>query len=275
MTQIQRPLILYHGSKWRIADWVISHFPRHRTFVDLFGGSASILLKKRRAEIEVYNDIDGEIVNLMKVARDRGEELAQLLGMTPYARDEFRESFVPADDPVERARRTVVRSFQGYGGSYATRGSKATPGGFRVAYQPGNNPSRSWTDIPANILEIAKRFQGVYIENLDFRKILARYDREDTLIYADPPYLPETRDYGSDYSFEMNSRDHYELAQLLNKHKGPAVISGYHSAFYDELYGGWLCKKKDTTCASNKKRTEKIWIKGLEPDLFTALESAG
>ena len=275
MAKIQRPLILYHGSKWRIADWIISSFPRHRIFVDLFGGSASVLLKKPRSKIEVYNDIDGEIVNLMKVVRDQGDELVRGLSLTPYARDEFRESFVPADDPVEQARRTVVRSFQGYGSSYSTRGSKATPGGFRVAYKQGNNPSQSWPHIPENILEIIKRFQGVYIENLDFRKILERYDQKDTLIYADPPYLPETRDYGSDYSFEMNSQDHYDLAQLLNRRNGPVVISGYHSAFYDELYSGWVCKKKNTTCASNKQRTEQIWIKGLEPDLFTALEAAG
>jgi DNA adenine methylase len=265
-----RPLILYHGSKWRIADWIISGFPRRRIYVDLFGGSAAVLLRKRRSETEVYNDIDGEIVNLMRVVRDRGAELAQKLYMTPYARDEFKQSFVRSNDPLEQARRTVARSLQGYGGSYATRGSKSTPGGFRVAYKAGNHPPKTWVNMPENILTITERFKGVYIENLDFRKILVRYDQEDTLIYADPPYLPKTRDYGSDYGYELTEQDHGELAELLNKRKGPVVISGYRSALYDEWYHEWLWKEKETTCASNNKRIEKIWIKGTEHNLFSA-----
>jgi DNA adenine methylase len=263
-----RPLILYHGSKWRIANWIISHFARHRLYVDLFGGSASVLLRKPRSEIEVYIDIDGEIVNLMKVVRDRGEELAHKIWMTPYARDEFRESFVLSDDPLEQARRTVTRSFQGYGGSYVTRGSKATPGGFRVAYKKGNCPQKSWVNVPENILAVTERFQGVYIENLDFRKLLERYDQEDAQVYADPPYLPETRDYGSDYQYEMTIGDHCELAELLNKRKGPVVISGYYSELYNDLYTGWMWKEKESRCAANTKRVERIWIKGLEAELF-------
>jgi DNA adenine methylase len=242
--------------------------------VDLFGGSASVLLRKPRAEIEVYNDIDGEIVNLMKVVRDRGGELAEKLYVTPYARAEFRESFERSDDPLEQARRTIIRSLQGYGGSYATRGSKSTPGGFRVAYKSGNCPPKTWTNVPENIMEIIERFRGVYIENLDFRTILARYDQEDALVYADPPYIPGTRDYGSDYSFETTTEDHRDLAALLNRRKGPVVISGYRSDLYDELYRGWDWKETETMCAANTKRVEKIWIKGMEPDLFTAADLA-
>jgi DNA adenine methylase len=254
-----------------MADWIIPYFPRHRIYVDLFGGSASVLLRKPRSETEVYNDIDGEIVNLMKVVRDHGEELARKLDLTPYARDEFRESFTPAPDPVEQARRTVVRSWQGYGGSYATRGSKTTPGGFRVAYKRGNSPQKSWPGIPGNVIEIIDRVKGVYIENLDFRAALERYGQEDALVYADPPYLPETRDYGSDYTYEMTVQDHCELARLLNGRNGPVVISGYGSELYDDLYAGWACRAKETTCASNARRLEKIWIKNDEPDLFSAV----
>jgi DNA adenine methylase len=114
-----RPILRYHGGKWKIADWIIEHLPRHRTYVEPFGGAASVLIKKPRAYAEVYNDLDGEIVNLFCVARDRGEELARAVELTPYARDEFYQSFLPSDDPLEQARRTVLRSFAGFGGKTA------------------------------------------------------------------------------------------------------------------------------------------------------------
>jgi DNA adenine methylase len=261
-----RPLVLYHGSKFRIADWIISYFPRHRIFLDLFGGSAALLLKKPRSEIEVYNDLDGEIVNLLKVVRDRGKELVQKLWLTPYARDEFKASFIPSKNPLEQARRTVVRSFQGYGGNCSTakEGTKATVNSFRIAYKHGNRPQVTWANLPENFLTINERLKGVCIENLDFRKAVKRYSQDDALIYADPPYLAETRDYGDDYRHEMSEQDHVELAELLNERKGPVVISGYHSKLYEKLYKGWVCKERSTRCVSNKKRIEVIWIKGLK-----------
>lgn len=234
----------------------------------MFGGSAAILLKKHRSEIEVYNDLDSEIVNLLKVARDRADELAQKLNLTPYARDEFKTSFIPSRDPLEQARRTIVRSFQGYGGAHTaattTKGSKTTPNSFRIVYKHGNRPQVTWPDIPQNLFVINERLKGVVIENRDFRTIIKRYNFSDALIYADPPYLPETRDYGVDYRHEMSEQDHVELSELLHNHKGPVVISGYRSRLYEKLYKGWTCKEFTSRNVSNKKSIEVIWIKSLK-----------
>jgi len=261
---IKRPLILYHGSKFRIAEWIISFFPSHRIFVDLFGGSASVLLKKTRSEIEVYNDLDKEIVNLMKIVRDRGNELIQKLLLTPYSREEFINSFLPADDPLEQARRTVVRAFQGYGGSYVTKGTKATiNNSFKIVYKRGNRPQVSWASYPENLYSIIEMLKGVCIENIDFRKAIKRYYQKDALIYADPPYLTETRDYGRYYNFELSEEDHIQLAKLLNEREGPAIVSCYHSELYEKLYKEWVKKETTTRDASNKKRTELLFIKGL------------
>ena len=259
---LKRPLLLYHGSKYRIAEWIISYFSQHRIFLDLFGGSASLLLKKPRAEIEIYNDLDGEIVNLLKVVRDRGPELAQKLYLTPYARDEFKKSFTPSDDSLEQARRTMVRSFQGFGGACTTaiKGSKISSESFRVAYKHGNRPQVSWQNLPENLLYINERLKGVCIENLDFRKALKRYNKSDVLVYADPPYLSKVRDYGKDYRFELSQSDHIELSELLHEHKGPVIISGYSSNLYDRLYKGWIRKEYLTHSLSNKKCTEIIWM---------------
>src|SRR5882757_3519486 len=112
-----RPLVRWHGGKWRIADWIISHFPKHDTYVEHFGGGGSILLRKPASKAELYNDLDKTIVQVFRVLRDPVESarLVELLRITPFAREEFAGAYLPCDDPVESARRTIVRSFMGYG----------------------------------------------------------------------------------------------------------------------------------------------------------------
>ena len=111
---IPRPVLRYHGAKFRIRDFVISYFPSHRSYIEPYGGGASILLSKPRAHHEVYNDLDDDIVNLFRVLRapDQASQLIQLLNLTPYARYEFNLAYSgDAGCPVEQARRTIVRSF--------------------------------------------------------------------------------------------------------------------------------------------------------------------
>ena len=113
---ISRPVLRYHGGKYRLAPWIIQHLPPHRVYTEPFGGAASVLMRKERASlVEVYNDKDGEIVSLFKVLRDPtlAKQLAMALQCTPFAREEFQQSYEPADDVIEQARRTVCRAFMG------------------------------------------------------------------------------------------------------------------------------------------------------------------
>jgi len=117
MNTVSRPVLCWHGGKFRLAPWVIAHLPPHRIYVEPFGGAASVLLRKPRAYAEVYNDLDGDVVNLFRVLRDAqaGARLIAQLQLTPFAREEFLAAYEPADDPVERARRLVARSFMAFG----------------------------------------------------------------------------------------------------------------------------------------------------------------
>lgn len=110
-------ILHYPGSKWSMADWIISFFPEHETYLEPFFGSGAVLFSKERSQLETVNDIDGEIVNLFKIIRERPEELARAIEYTPHARDEYYKSYEMAEDDLERARRLVVRLWQGRGGA--------------------------------------------------------------------------------------------------------------------------------------------------------------
>jgi DNA adenine methylase len=270
---IKHPLLRYHGSKWRIAQWIISHFPRHRIYLDPFGGSAAVLLNKGRSEVEIYNDLDGELVNLFQVVRDNGTALAEKVCLTPYSRDEFIKAFEPSSDPLEQARRTMVKSFLGFGGGYIAGGlgSKCAVSehGFRNSWRIiGNHANLDWLKVPDNIQSTITRLLGVVLENLPYQTLIEKNDTPETLIYADPPYLSTVRDRGTDYRHEFTEQDHIELARMLHHAKGPVILSGYHSALYNDLYKGWAVYEHKTRTMQNSPRLEVIWVKGVENGLF-------
>jgi DNA adenine methylase len=273
MPEVKRSMLRYHGGKWRIAPWIISYIPAHRIYVELFGGGGSILLRKPRSYSELYNDLDGEIVNLFRVARDRGDELREKLALTPYSREEFILAYKPSDDPLEQARKTVVRAFMGFGSSAATEGKSSKGGnpltGFRSnTNRSGTTPAHDWAHYPDALTGIIGRLRGVVLENRNALGIIKFHDTENTVFYADPPYLPSVRDYGTDYRYEMTEEDHIRLAEQLNQVKGAVLISGYHSDLYNELYKGWVRREKNTYADGAKPRTEVLWMKGIDRGLF-------
>jgi DNA adenine methylase len=273
---ITRPLVRYHGSKWAIAPWIISFIPQHLTYVEPYGGGAAILLRKNRSHEEIYNDLDSDIVNLFKVTRDNGEELKRRLEYTPYSKEEYIQAYKPTTDPIEQARRTVIRAFMGRANTGATGNNfdtEKTITGFRgrTPYC-GKTSAKVWASYSESFNALIERLKGVVIENRNALEIIDLYDTERTLFYIDPPYLFSTRDAGTDYRYEMTDQEHIELAKRLNTLKGLVIVSGYHSDLYNDLYKDWIVREKKTYSDGDKKipRTEVLWIKGfnIENELF-------
>lgn len=256
MSALSRPILRWHGGKWILANWIIEHLPRHRVYVEPFGGAGSVLLRKPRSYAEIYNDLDGEVVNLFRVARERGDDLRRALELTPFAQDEFVLSYEPTDDQVEQARRTVTRSFMGFG---SNSHNKAT--GFRAnSNRSGTTPAHDWRNYPEAFVAVIERLRGVCIENRDAVEVMQAHDGEETVHYVDPPYVAATRDKGGDYRHEMTDVDHEMLAAELHKLRGAVVLSGYRSALYDALYEDWRRVERHARADGARERVECLWL---------------
>lgn len=270
MSAPERPILRYHGGKWLLAPWILAHFPAHRVYVEPFGGAASVLLQKKRSYAEVYNDLDGEVVSLFRVVRDRGEELKRLLELTPFSRTDYLEAWHPSDDPLEQARRTVIRSFMGFGSAAVTktrapnsttRGGLAQTGFRANSNRSGTTPAQDWRNYPDCLVAIIERLRGVVIENKPAPEVITHHDTTETLYYVDPPYVPETRDAGSDYRHEMTVDEHRALAEQLHGVKGMVVLSGYPSELYDrELYPDWHSIQREAHADGARDRVEVLWF---------------
>jgi DNA adenine methylase len=260
---ITRPALRYHGGKFRLAPWIISHFPEHRIYTEVYAGGASVLLRKPRSYAEVINDLDGEIVNLFRVLRNpsQARELMRLIALTPYARQEFEESYLLAGDPIEQARRTAFR----YCAAFATGAQKDYKTGFRAnVTRSGSTPVMDWASMDRVLEPVVERLRGVVIENRPALDVLRQYDDAKALHYVDPPYVNSTRGErcaGKVYSHEMTDGAHRELAATVHELNGHVIISGYACDLYDaELYPDWQRVTMASRADGARERTEVLWI---------------
>ncbi|MFM0151420.1 DNA adenine methylase [Paraburkholderia sediminicola] len=278
MTAVKRPVLRYHGGKFRLASWVIKHFPPHRCYVEPFGGAAGVLVQKDRSYAEVYNDLDGDIVSLFKVLREPGQcaRLIDMLLLTPYAREEFEQAYEPTDDPIERARRTLVRAEMGFGSAGATKGKT----GFRVdTRRKYGTAQQLWARFPESLATVCERLGGVMIENRPAIDIIRQHDGPDVLFYVDPPYLMSTRyvgaKHGRYYDCEMTGDDHAQLLEVLRSLDGMVVLSGYASDEYAAALAGWQVATTEARISAARGtalRTEVLW---MNPACSNALDRAG
>lgn len=266
---VNRPLLRYHGAKFRLATWILKYFPEHKVYVEPFAGAAGVLLRKPRSYSEVYNDLDKYIVNLFKVVRDPVlcEQLKIACKLTPYSRYEFENALQVSSEPVEQARRTLIRSCMGFGSAGCNYNT-----GFRIdVRRQYTTAPKLWVNQPECLDAICSRLQGVLIENRPAIKVLQQFDDTDTLHYIDPPYLKSVRCGRNYYRHEMTDEDHIELLTLCNSLKGHVVISGYDSELYNKQLDGWHKEKTNSRISAGRGtgiREECLWM-NFQPEVFT------
>ena len=263
-------ILVWWGGKGSMANRIMSIFPKHTKYVEVFGGAGHTLFQKDQSREEVYNDIHQGLIGVWTVMQDKEmkDELKRRLELTPYSRKEFmhcRDTWEEETDPVEKARKFYVTVMQSF--SAGLRNWKAIKRGDGIA----SNVSKMYANIVNRFDYVHKRLQKIKIESMDYKDLLKKHDGPDTLFYIDPPYVGETRTMQDGYDHEMIDVSlHEELVDLLLNLEGKALLSGYDHPVYDRLVeNGWnkillgeFAKSSGFNKTGNKKTVgeEVLWI---------------
>lgn len=237
----------YFGSKQRLAARIAKMLPPHNAWVEAFCGSAAVTMVKKPAQIEVLNDADTQIVNVFRQLREHSAELMRLVELTPYAREEFQESYrrPKAANDLEQARRFLVAAMMTVNGAMGSNGQGVRHSGFSYsqAYSRKGQEARvsRWNSLPGRLKGVVQRLKHVRIENKDARDLFRMFlYRPATLVYLDPPYL---MDRDTRYKVDANEKAfHEDLLELCCRAKCMVLVSGYDNPLYNSVLtrrAGW------------------------------------
>ena len=247
--------------------------PDHKCYCEVFGGGASLLFAKPSSKVEVYNDIDGDVVSFFRLFHDpvAMKEFKRKCHYTPYSRETFFEyswTWEEQTDPIEKIYRWFIVSLMQFSGRRQRKGGCSFgASGSKVSHM------KSTID---NMDAYVDRLRGVQIDNRSWEYIIPLYDSSDTFFYLDPPYLHDTRTEKRSYPHEMTDSDHSRLIDLLSTIEGKVLLSGYPNDLYNRL--AW--SREDIECYAYSgmrkgydieqlKRTECLWHNyEIQPTLF-------
>jgi DNA adenine methylase len=258
-------MIPYIGGKFYQANWIISNFPKNykdMTYVEVFGGAGWVLFKKEPSKVEVYNDLNENLVNLFTTLRDNFEEFRRRAFWVLHSRSMFEEAkrkFLNNNfkDDIDRALSYAILLTQSFNTNmkswrYAVRQRKI-----------------NWNGFFNRLEKIRNRLINVYIENLDFENVIKKYDTENTLFYIDPPYLLENNKKNRYYFIEWDLKEHERLLKVVKKIKGKFIISYYEHPTILEWYSEFNIIKKNFAKLSQKKgkkdKGKEILILNYDP----------
>jgi len=233
--------INYFGGKGHLLSRLLPHLnpPGIESFVDVFGGSASVILNREPSKCNTYNDKFEDVVHFFRVLRESGEELIRALELTPYSRQEYLESW-PIQHPndIERARMFFIRCMQSYGAHGHFHKHSAWPLS-KTEYTQGVSQSLyRWISRVNGLAEVVVALKKIQIECLDFREIIAKYGQHGALLYLDPPYVLSTRTGSTRYALEMSDEDHIQMGGALIESECLWAISIYDCDLVRDIYRG-------------------------------------
>lgn len=255
------PIIPWIGGKRRLAAILILRFPPHTCYVEVFAGGAALFFMRPQAEVEVLNDLNGDIVNLYRVVQHHLEEFVRQFRWALTSRQVFRwlqETRPETLTDIQRAARFYYLQQNCFGGLVDGRTF-----GTATTQPPGLNLLRLEESLSAAHL----RLSGAYIENLDWQTCVQRYDRPHTFCYLDPPYW-QTEGYGIPFGFEQ----YEEMAAMLRTLKGKAIVSLNDHSDMRRVFGDFETEVVPVTYAMNSatpaRRSELIvysWNRSDDP----------
>ena len=261
----------YYGGKERLGKWIIPMMPDHTTYVEAFGGSGSILFAKSPSKVEVYNDINGDLVNLFRVLRNDYDKFYWTLEYMPYSRYVYKhcEEELDPEDNIDRAVITYLKYAQSFCGGF----------GNGWGYSVVQNQARKYWNRIDRLGEVRDRLKGVQIDCRDAVELIKAFDSPETLFYLDPPYSFCTRSTKKGYPFEMSDQQHEALLDAILDVEGMVMLSTFDGCLYNALKEyGWRPQKLDRKIASannkligqQRAKTEVVW---MNPTALSASKS--
>jgi len=271
-----KTMIQWLGGKFNMIDHILPYLnTEHRHYIEVFGGGASVLLNKKYSLMETYNDLNGGLVNLFRVIRDKEKfkEFKRLASLTLYSREEFyifKKIYKEEKDDIKKAYMFYYIARTSFGGLFNSFGTTTTTSRKNMC-----KTTSSYLSAIDKLDFFHKRLKRVQIENQPWETILKRYNSKDSLFYIDPPYPKFTRKSG-EYDCEMTNKNHRKLIRYLLKIKGKAIVSTYPNIIYNKLikngwgykniernccassYGKTSTTKDKTDCSERNKRTEQL-----------------
>ncbi len=221
------PIIPWLGGKRRLAGPILARFPAHTCYVEAFCGAAAIFFSKEPSEVEVLNDINGELVNLYRVVQHHLEEFARQFKWALTSRQVFEWEQKKAPETltdIQRAARFYYLQKHSFG---------ARVEGQNYGTATTSGPRLNLLRFEEDLSQAHLRLHSVNVENLPWQEVIAKYDRPHTLFYLDPPYW-QTEGYGVDFGFEQYER----MAELARTVEGSMLISINDHPDIRRVFGG-------------------------------------
>ncbi len=258
-TRRLRSPIPWLGGKSRMVSKIAPLLPQCGIYVEPFGGAASMLLAREPSSVEVYNDVDGRLVNFFRVVRDpaKARELRRMLKLTPFSRGEFHASVdLQAGEGVKAAHAFFIRAKQSFAGETSTWGfAKTSTRGM-------SQRTSAWLGGIELLPLLTDRIMRVQIEQVGWEACMKNFDTPETLFYCDPPYFPGARKNGQ-YKHELTEDDHERFLCVVRELKGAVAISGYMCPPYKEALKGWGLSTWKVSCnAAGRTRGSGLLGKG-------------
>lgn len=251
-----KPLISYYGGKQRLAKWIISHFPEHKSYIEPFCGGAAVFFAKEPVQLNVLNDTNGHVVNLYRQAKLNPDGLFRLIDATPHSRSEYERAAaiykgkIEADD-LERAWATYTAIMQAFGKkaahgwAFESKFDKPNPG------RKLNRSTSKWGTQADTLPAILAHLDNAQIDSIDALSCIERYDDEHALFYIDPPYVGAHQGHYAGYT----QQDFDNLLELLTTIKGTFFLSHYANEQMQQYAEdhGWECHEKEAFVSAGKR----------------------
>ena len=242
--------IRWVGGKSKLRKELISRFCQHKTYVEVFGGALWTFFYKQQSDVEVINDINGELINFYKVLQSNPEGLIKGIKYLLNSREIYKLFYnmdISKLSPLARAVRFYYLISFSFGGKLDGTWGCGTDRKHGMDF---------WDSDVIN--KCSERLRHCYIENLSYDSLIPRYDREHTLFYIDPPYYGVNYYFNSDNSKINFSNEHDNLAEILKSIEGKFVLSYNDCDEVRELYEGFIIEEVSLVYSISKDNNDIV-----------------